>query len=141
MDTNEQQQMYEDWYKAELEFKEKWNITKQELHELIHPKYFDFAESNSHFYNEGIVEIYETDERTSGYSTYRHCRVKGASDIYLYVHCTGDIESAHDKESPYEGEEVEYWVWQTVGYAGDDYSGFLLLPMLDGRCWKIGFAC
>lgn len=30
-------------------------------------------------------------------------------------------------------------VFQTTGYCEDDYSGFLLFPMKDGRYWKISF--
>lgn len=30
-------------------------------------------------------------------------------------------------------------VWQTVGICGDDYSGYILYPMNDGRYWVVHF--
>lgn len=30
-------------------------------------------------------------------------------------------------------------VYQTTGYCEDDYSGFILLPMKDGKYWKIRY--
>lgn len=30
-------------------------------------------------------------------------------------------------------------VWQTVGICGDDYSGYILYPMNDGRYWVVSF--
>ena len=57
------------------------------------------------------------------------------------MHGTDTIETLNE-DSKYEGEEIEYYVWQTTGYMGDDYSGFLLLPLLDGkRFWKVGYSC
>lgn len=117
----------------------KWINAKKELDGLIHPKYFDFAEINDGYSSEGVVEIEETDERTSAYPQYKHCRIKNTDDRRLYVHHTDTLETL--VESKHDGEPVEYWVWQTTGYCGDDYSGYLLLPMLDGRYWKISYSC
>lgn len=117
----------------------KWSKAKEEIKELIHPKYFDFAENNDTYYSEGIVEIEETDERINGYSNTRHCRIKDGSPLYLYT--TNEVE-CYGFESKYEGEPVEYWVWQETGFCEDDYSGFMLLPLLDGkRFWKVGYSC
>ncbi len=137
----EEKEMRDEWRKSEEELQEKWENAKKELAGLIHPKYFDFAENHETFCSEGIVEIQLTDERKSGYRKYAHCRIKGDDDSMVYINHTGNVESL-DEESKYEGEEVEYWVWQTTGHLGDDYSGFLLLPLLDGvRFWKIGYSC
>lgn len=36
----------------------------------------------------------------------------------------------------FDGEGDFHWVvWQTTGMLGDDYHGYLLLPMNDGRYW------
>ena len=32
------------------------------------------------------------------------------------------------------------YIWQTTGYAGDDYSGEILVPLKDGKFWKISYA-
>lgn len=136
----EEKEMHEHWMQAQDELEQKWNKAKEELKDLIHPKYFDFAENNDTFYSCGVVEIVETNERTNGYRNKRHCKINDEEDLKLYLHGTDNIES-YGEESKYEGEEVEYWVWQTTGYCEDDYSGFLLLPMLDGRFWKVAYSC
>lgn len=134
----EEKEMYEEWEKAENEYKQKWEAAKNEVRDLIEPKYFEFAEDHDTFYSEGIVEIIETDEKVSGYSGYRHCRIKDDGKLYMLINST--IETTKE-ESEFEGEPIFYWVWQTTGYMGDDYSGFLLLPLSDGRYWKIGYSC
>lgn len=141
MYTPEEEKQYieaMDNYHAEL--KSKWNKAKEELQGLIHPKYFDFAESNDTYYSEGIVEIIETEQKRSGYSDKKHCRIKEDKDKLLYIFHTDSLETI--EESEYEGENIEYYVWQQTGYMGDDYSGYLLLPLLDGkRFWKVGYSC
>jgi len=141
MTEEKEQEAFNEMAKYYDEQQWKWSKAKEELKGLIHPKYFDFAESNDTYYSEGVFEIEETDERTSGYSKNRHCRIKETNDSRLYMYTTSEVE-CYDFESEYEGEPVEYWVWQQTGYLGDDYSGFLLLPLLDGkRFWKIGYSC
>lgn len=117
-----------------------WNKVKEDLKDLIEPKYFDFAETNETYYSEGFVNIIEVKERNQGYKNYPHCREFGTSDTRVYMKHDDNLETLDDK-SKYEGERVEYWVWQMTGYSCDDYSGFLLLPMLDGRYWKIAYSC
>jgi hypothetical protein len=117
-----------------------WTKAKEELNGLIEPKYFDFAESHESYGSEGIVNIIEVKEKTSRYSAYPLCREFGSNERRIYIHHTTQLET-EDEQSKYEGSDIEYWVWQTVGYCEDDYSGFLLLPMLDGRYWKISYSC
>ncbi len=138
--TEEEKQMYEDCQKAQDEYDQKWIDAKDELEDLIHPKYFDFIEEHDTYHSEGIVETIETEEKRRGYENYKHCRIKSDKDKLLYIYHTDEIESIQI-ESEYEGEEIEYYVWQTTGYSEDDYSGFLLLPLLDGRFWKVGYSC
>lgn len=136
----EEKEMYEAWQKAMDEYDQKWIDAKGELEGLIHPKYFDFTENNDTYYSEGIVEIIETEEKRSGYSDKKHCRIKEDKDKLLYIFHTDSLETI--EESEYEGENIEYYVWQQTGYMGDDYSGYLLLPLLDGkRFWKVGYSC
>lgn len=134
----DEEEVFKEWEKAEEEAKKKWEQAKEEVRSLIEPKYFEFAEDHDTFYSEGIVEIVETDEKVSGYSGYRHCRIKGDGKLYMLINST--IETTKE-DSEFEGEPIFYWVWQTTGYMGDDYSGFLLLPLSDGRYWKIGYSC
>lgn len=40
------------------------------------------------------------------------------------------------------GESNDHWlVWQTCGYSGDDYSGFMMFPMRDGIYWLVDYSC
>ena len=32
-------------------------------------------------------------------------------------------------------------VWQTTGCCEDDYSGYLLFPLNNGKYWKISYSC
>jgi|SRR5690606_37305225 len=117
-----------------------WSKAKEEIRDLIHPKYFDFAEDHETYESEGIVSIVEVEDRKMGYKSYPHCRELDTNDRRLYIKHNDYLETIKG-ESEYEGEDIEYWVWQTTGYCGDDYSGYLLLPMLDGRYWKINYSC
>jgi hypothetical protein len=134
----EEKQYYEEMDKYHKDLDEKWNKAKEELNGLIEPKYFDFAQSNETFYSEGIVEIEKFKPQYTSYPNSEHCR----EDAMTYIKTTTEIE-CYDFESKYEGETVEYWVWQqTTGMEGDSYSGFLLLPLLDGkRYWKVAYSC
>lgn len=80
-----------------------------------------------------IVEIKLTDEKSSGYSSYQHARIVGTNDKRLYMR--QEIESDEPICFTY------YYIWQTVGMLGDDYSGFLLYPLNDGRFFKISYSC
>lgn len=137
---NEQKELYKLLIAEHKQQEKDWIEAKKELKNLIHPKYFSFAESHESYSNCGIVNIIEVKERKQGYSTYPHCREFGTKDNRLYIKHITELET-FDEESKYEGEEIEYWVWQTVGHCEDDFSGFLLLPMKDGRYWKIGYSC
>jgi len=79
---------------------------------------------------EGIVDIVLTDEKSSGYSTYQHARVKDTKDKYLYMKIECDEVKGVD----------HYYVWQTTGCCEDDYSGYLLFPLKDGRYFKVWYS-
>lgn len=137
--TKEEEKQYAEAmnnYYAEIDAK--WNKVKEELNGLIEPKYFDFAMSNETYYSEGIVEIEIFKPKHTSYPNSEHCKEGNKT----YIKTKTEIE-CFDFESEYEGETVEYWVWQTTtGMEGDSYSGFLLLPLLDGkRFWKVGYSC
>ncbi len=136
----DEQEIYRALDEYHSDQKEKWNKAKQELSGLIHPKYFDFAEDHDTFFSEGICEIEETEEKNSDHPNRKYCRIKGGSSL-KYGYTTNTIECCNI-ETQYEGEPVEYWVYQVTGHLGDDYTGELLLPLLDGkRYWRIGYSC
>lgn len=74
---------------------------------------------------EGIIELELTNEKKSGYSKdYQCARIKGERG-YLYT--------------DWNGEGV--FNWQQTGYLGDDYSGYLLYPLKNGKYLKISYSC
>jgi len=78
-----------------------------------------------------VVEVYNVDEKRSGYSNFQHVRIKDDKDRLLYM-----------KQSCSEIRNVDHTcVWQTVGMMGDDYSGFCLYPLKDGKYLKTSFSC
>lgn len=139
----EEKQMYEEMMAYEKEHQDKWNKAKDDLKELIHLKYFDFMENHDSYNSEGIVEIYEVDDKQNGYGlSQRNCRIVGDKFSGLFMHTTSEVEYMYGEEGNYEGEPVEYWVKQwSTGMECDSYSGFLLLPLNDGKYWKVGYSC
>lgn len=94
---------------------------------------FSWLEDNhDDWYPEGVVYIYDVDEKRSGYPNYQHVRIKEDPDKLLYIKQKEDIEEVGVDH---------YCVWQHVGMGEDDYSGFLLLPMTDGRYFKVSYSC
>jgi hypothetical protein len=135
--TKEEQRYFLEMHEHHNKLNERWDKAKEELSGLIDPKYFDFAESQEYYDTIGIVEIERFKPERTNYPDHEHCKEDGMT----YIKTTGEIECYYF-ESKYEGERVEYWVWQTTGYLEDDYSGFLLLPLLDGkRFWKVSYSC
>lgn len=112
----------------EEKFKSEW---KDKLKDLINDDVFNWLNEHDSWYPNGIVEIYNVDEKRSGYSTYQHTRIKDDKDKLLYMQTDED--------------EVEginhYFVWQQTGYLGDDYSGYLLLPLSNGKYFKVSYSC
>lgn len=132
-------QAYQEMWEEEDKRHKEWESHKQSLKSLIHPKYFDFIEEHESYYHKGIVEIEKTTDKVWGYSTTNNCRIKNGGST-LYLHQNSSVESLR-VESVYEGEGVEYYVWQLTGYLGDDYSGYLLLPLNNGKWWQVGYSC
>lgn len=80
-----------------------------------------------------IVEVVKSDngfyKNSPNYKYYEEKNPR--SKVYEYTKTTTDTY----------GNDIEYLVWQTCGYCGDDYSGFLLLPMKNGKYYKIIYSC
>jgi len=73
---------------------------------------------------EGIVEIELTGKSERGYPNSICAKIKGENK-YTYT--------------DYRGEGI--FVWQQTGYNGDDYSGWCLYPLKDGKHLKISYNC
>jgi hypothetical protein len=119
--------------KEHREIRKKRNLYKAELKGLINVTgLFRWLNGDMSFWMpEGIVEIQLTDEKRSGYSSYQHARIKDDADKLLYMKTDCDEVRGID----------HYYVWQTTGCCEDDYSGYMLMPLKDGRYFKVSYCC
>lgn len=69
--------------KREILLKNEW---RKKLKGLINVSgLFNWLDENNYWSPNDIVEIYHTDEKTSGYSSYQHVRIKDDTDKLLYM--------------------------------------------------------
>lgn len=126
----ELQEWYELERKQEIKLKNLW---KKNLKGLVNVSgLFKYLDEDNYWQPIGIVEVYETDEKTGGYSSYQHVRVKDdENDKLLYL-----------KQPEFDLRGVDHiCVWQTCGMMGDDYSGYLLFPLKNGKYFKVSYSC
>lgn len=106
-----------------LQERDSW---KEKLKGLINTKRFwrEMEEDYDSWWIEGIVEIEPTGKSKEGYPNSVCARIKGEKG-YTYT--------------DYIGKGI--FNWQTVGIMGDDYSGYTLYPLKDGRYLKVSYSC
>lgn len=111
--------------------KEERDLWKKNLKGLINTKrlWEDMEEFNDYWGIDGIVEVTPTNEQIHGYPRHECGRIKDEKG-YLYMKCNSDVKYID-----------HYYIWQTSGYLGDDYSGFCLYPLKDGKYLKISYSC
>lgn len=117
----------EECYQEDLKRLEERDSWKEKLKGLIKVKrlWKEMEEENESWDIEGIVEIVLTDEKRRGYSHKHQCaRIKDEKG-YLYT----------------DWNDEGVYCWQTVGMMGDDYSGYVLHPLKDGRYLKTSYNC
>lgn len=93
---------------------------------------FEYLDDGLYWKPIGIVEIKLTEEKRSRYSGYQHARIIDDEDKLLYMKTStdGDVE------------DVEYYyVWQQTGCMEDDFSGYMLFQMNDGKFFKVSYFC
>ena len=121
-----------------LQERDSW---KSKLKGLISTKHLwnQMNEEMSSWNIEGIVEIEKiTDKETilkklGIYTPYiEACKIKGEN------YFTYSKSECFDYEPKYIN---HYYVWQQTGYLGDDYSGYLLYPLKDGKYLKVSYSC
>lgn len=84
----------------------------------------DYIDENELSYNEHIGYVDVSKIKVGDKTRYV---VVGEDNIYYTIQDTSFAHNFH------------VLVYQTVGYCEDDYSGFILLPMKDGKYWKIRY--
>ena len=131
VETNKLCEIFKEIDTKEKELKTEW---REKLNGLIDVDgLYSWLENNDFWSPIDIVDIVETDEKSFGYQSYQHARiVNDKEDLYL-------------KQGLYEDDNFDgvdhYYVWQTCGYCGDDYSGFLLIPLNNNRYFKVYYTC
>lgn len=115
-----------------------WDKAKEKMKVFLEPKYFCLVlEQEDNFWDEGIVDIVRIEKGEVVDENIEHC-VEKNDKTRIYIKnkiCLG----LHGNFGC-EGEKVDYWIWQVNGYLGEDHIGYILLPMIDGRYWKIGYS-
>ena len=119
--------------KEERAMRKQKNAYKAQLRGLINivGLYRWLNSDMSYWQPDGIVEIVLTDEKRGGYSTYQHARIKDDEQKLLYMKTSFDDVRKID----------HYYVWQTTGCCEDDYSGYLLFPLSNGKYFKVYYTC
>lgn len=112
---------------------EKRDSWKKKLKGLINTKrLWEEMKSEMDYWDiEGVVEIVLTDEKIHNYPDHQCAKIKNENH-FLYMKTQPDYGIKYINH---------YYVWQTTGYSGDDYSGYLLYPLKNGKYLKISYAC
>ena len=108
------------------------NKFKKELKGLINVTgVFKYLDDNLYWWPEDIVEIELSDKYESGYRDHQHAKVINDKHNKLYMKVPMDEIRNVD----------HYYVWQTCGYMGDDYSGWMLFPLKNGKYFRVYYNC
>lgn len=120
-------------YVSDKKLKAKWH--KELKGQINTVGLFNFL--NRDFWQpEGTVDVVLTDEKLNGYPSYQCARIKDDKENLLYLETTVEYE---DTGNLIRG-IGKVFVWQTTGMTGDDYSGYMLFELLDGKYFKIYYS-
>ena len=131
--TQEEEMMRESWdeiLKSESErltIRDSW---KEELKDLIDiDELWDDMSMNESWDIEEIVEVESTEDKNPLYPNYEFGYIKDDKS-YLFMKTDHELDYID-----------HYYVWQQTGYLGDDYSGWMLYPLKNGKYLKISYSC
>lgn len=88
------------------------------------------------FFHIGYCKVEKTDYKNHWYKNAEYFRVIGfegdsnSKDSFKFLHFM----------KVNEGDNFHTLVWQQTGPCEDDYSGYILYPMKDGRYWVVSFS-
>jgi hypothetical protein len=124
-------EVFKDQARRERKLRSEW---KKKLKGLINiTGLFKHLDGNAYWEPEDIVDIELVDDKLSGYGAYQHARIVGDETRRLYMKTSQD---------EYQIRQIDhYYVWQRTGYMEDDYFGFLLFPLKNGRYFKVSYTC
>lgn len=140
--TQKEQEMWEEYAKYEAEERKKFEeaFKYYKFHCLIP---FEQVENNEDVEN---FDFENGTFRHIGYCSVEKSEYKNLfrpNDEYFKVReVDGDVKEDFEYlhfSKVKETDDFYELVWQTVGICGDDYSGYILYPMNDGRYWVVSF--
>jgi hypothetical protein len=76
----------------------------------------------------GIVEVERSDYKNGFYPGAEHYTIKGDKDQTKFMKQTEDGVG-------------HVLIWQVTGFLGDNYNGWMLFPLSDGKYWKVDYNC
>jgi|GEM_PF-1952912 len=126
----------EQYYKKE---DQKWKDIKESIKTLIDPQCIVFVEDMDTYKSEGFVEIEIIDNKLL---RQKNCRIKKGNQkvLGLFTHHVISLETI-EGDSEHEGADIEYFVQEQRGYEVDDFYGYLIFPLKDGRFWLVSYSC
>ena len=80
----------------------------------------------------GIVDIILTDEKFGSHPNYQCARIVDDKNKILYMKVSADGEVRGVKH---------YFIWQRTGTMEDDYYGYILFPLKNGKFFHISYSC
>ncbi len=126
-------QAWEEIAASEKKWHEELQAKKDKFKEELRPLLdvdlvWEFLNDNETWEPEASVNIKIIKERPNG----RHIAIDLSDPKRKFERQDEDI---------YEAGVDHVYVWQTVGFCGDDYSGWMLFPLSNGRYLRISYTC
>lgn len=126
----QEQQEREKLEKAFDYYKNHCNISVDDMDKID----FDFSFEEGKYYHIGYCEIEECPEyKNNWYPSYSFYKI-AKNDANKY-----NLEDLYFMKSN-EKYNFHYLVWQKTGFLGDDYYGYLLLPLKNNKYWIIQYS-
>ena len=118
-----------------------WQYDKKEDYLMRIQEWKYFLQHISYNSNLAKEMLRESENRSKGFVQVHEVETSKYDEFPRNKHyCIFDSD-IHRRFTRFDGEGQFHWiVWQTTGVVGDDYSGYLLLPLDDGRYWLIDYS-
>ena len=120
---------------------------KEEAIQKINEEALKFVKENISYSFDYIEEILEGNNywKSEGYTTVEisHYKCSAYPNHTFYVETNIEKSLQYMRQDDNDEDDYHNLVWQTDGYFGDDYSGYLLFPLSNGynQYWKISYSC
>ena len=111
------------------ELSEKKEKFKEQLRSLLNVDLvWNFLNDNDNWEPEGSIDIKIIEGKENG----RHIAIDLSEPTRKFE---------RQDEHPEEAGVDHVYCWQTNGYLGDDYSGWMLFPLSNGRYFRVSYSC